>query len=121
MEASRIMYCRRCGTQNDDNAFKCVQCGDVLQQIQQAGAPVGSVRNYLAHSILATLFCCVPFGIVSIVYAAQVNSKLAAGDYAGAVEASNKARMWCWASFGTGLAVIVFYFLIAMLGAASGM
>ena len=26
------MYCRRCGTLNDDNAFKCVQCGDELQQ-----------------------------------------------------------------------------------------
>ena len=70
------MYCPKCGTQNDDNAFKCVQCGEVLQHIQQADAPVGSVPNYLAHSILATLFCCMPFGIVSIVYAAQVNGNL---------------------------------------------
>jgi hypothetical protein len=28
------MYCPKCGTKNDDNAYKCVQCGDILQ-----GAP----------------------------------------------------------------------------------
>lgn len=35
--------------------------------------------TYLAPAILTTIFCCLPFGIVSIVYAAQVNGKLAAG------------------------------------------
>ena len=115
------MYCRRCGTHNDDNAFKCLQCGEVLQYIQQADAPVGSVPNYLVQSILATLFCWVPFGIVSIVYAAQVNAKLGAGDYAGAVEASEKAKMWCWLSFGVGLIAIIFWFLIGFAGAFAEM
>ena len=27
------MYCPECGTQNDDNAFKCVSCGIVIQQM----------------------------------------------------------------------------------------
>jgi Tfp pilus assembly protein PilE len=26
------MYCPKCGTQNDDNAFRCTKCGIVLQQ-----------------------------------------------------------------------------------------
>ena len=26
------MYCPRCGTQNDDNNFRCLQCGTVIQQ-----------------------------------------------------------------------------------------
>ena len=38
------------------------------------------VPNNLVWAILSTLFCCLPAGIVSIVYAAQVNGKLAAGD-----------------------------------------
>ncbi|MFA6451551.1 MAG: CD225/dispanin family protein [bacterium] len=45
-------------------------------------------------SILSTLFCCFPFGLVSIVYSSQVNSKLNVGDIPGATEASGKARTW---------------------------
>jgi hypothetical protein len=109
------MYCRKCGTKNDDNAFKCVACGEILQQIQQIGAPVPSVPTYLTQAILVTLFCCQPFGIVSIVYAAQVNSKLGAGDYAGAVLVSKKARTWCWLSFGIGLGWMVIWLFFGIL------
>ena len=61
--------------------------------------------NYLVWSILATLCCCVPGGIVAIVYSSQVNSKLAAGDHFGAQAASDNAKLWCWISFGVGLVV----------------
>jgi hypothetical protein len=110
------MYCRKCGSLNDDNAFKCVKCGEVLQQVK-GGEPVQKVPNYLAQAILTTLFCCLPFGIVAIVYAAQVNSKVAAGDYAGAVEVSRKAKTWCWVSFGIGLAGSVIWFIFVLIGA----
>lgn len=66
------------------------------------GAPI---PNYLIQSILVTLCCCLPLGIVAIVFSAQVNSKLAAGDVAGAMDASNKAKMFCWIAFGIGIAV----------------
>ncbi|MBF1991021.1 CD225/dispanin family protein [Fischerella thermalis] len=78
-----------------------------------------NIPTYLPQAILTTLFCCLPFGIVAIVYAAQVSSKLSAGDYEGAMQASKNAKIWCWASFGSGLAVIVIYillFVIASLG-----
>ena len=78
-----------------------------------------NVPNYLVQAILVTLFCCVPFGIVSIVYAAQVNSKLAAGDFQGATEVSNKAKTWAWWAFGSGLGVTLIWFLMAFLGAAT--
>lgn len=61
--------------------------------------------NYLVQAILVTICCCIPGGIVAIVYAAQVNGRLAAGDYAGAVNASNNAKTWCWVSFGLGIIV----------------
>jgi hypothetical protein len=57
-----------------------------------------------------------PFGIVSIVYAAQVNSKLAVGDYAGAMDASQKAKTWAWWSFGIGLAAGLAYFGLVTIG-----
>jgi hypothetical protein len=79
----------------------------------------GSVPNYLTQSILVTICCCWPLGIPAIVFAAQVNGKLAVGDYAGAVEASNKAKMFCWISFGLGLLVIVGYALVGVISAMS--
>lgn len=63
----------------------------------------GYVPNYLAPAILATLFCCLPFGIVSIVYAAQVNGQLAAGDGAGAMRSSNNAKTWMWVAVACGV------------------
>jgi hypothetical protein len=81
---------------------------------QSAGGP--KPDNYLVWAILTTLFCCLPFGIVSIVFAAQVDSKYNAGDYGGAVDASNKARTWAIASAVVGVVAIVIY--VAILAAA---
>lgn len=110
------MYCQKCGEQNDDNAYKCVRCGEVLPRFEQPSVRPGvrSVPNYLVYAILATLFCCVPFGIAAIVYAAQVNGKLAAGDYAGALESSRKAKKWCWVAFGVGVTIAVLYIILVV-------
>lgn len=83
-------------------------------------APSQPVPNYLVQAILVTLFCCLPAGVVSIVFAAQVNGKLQAGDYAGATQASKNAKTWAWVSFGVGLGVIVLYLLIFVVLAAAG-
>lgn len=69
-------------------------------------------QNYLALSIISTLFCCQIFGIISIIYAAQVNSKYIAGDYMGAERASNNAKIWGFLSVGIGLLTILIIFLI---------
>jgi hypothetical protein len=79
------------------------------------------VENYLVFAILATVLCCLPAGIVAIVYASQVNSKAQSGDMAGALEASKNAKLWCWISAGTGLAVGVIWGLLAALGTLSHM
>jgi hypothetical protein len=65
------------------------------------------------------LFCCLPFGIVSIVYAAQVDSKYNAGDYAGALASSKNAKTWAWVSFGVGLVFILGYFILIAISASS--
>lgn len=73
------------------------------------------VPNHLVWAILSTLFCCLPFGIVAIVFAAQVNSKLQSGDVAGALESSRKAKIWCWASVAGWLVIAVIYILFVGL------
>ena len=54
--------------------------------------PTTQPDNFLVWAILGTLFCCLPFGIVSIVYASKVDRLWYAGDYDGAKDAARKAR-----------------------------
>ena len=67
-------------------------------------------------AILTTLFCCLPFGIVSIVYAVQVNSALAARNYELAKINSEKAKYWGMVSLWIGLAINA----ISIIGMALG-
>lgn len=90
---------------------------------QASGAPIGTppnVPNYLVQSVLVTLCCCLPFGIVAIVYSAQVNGLLAGGNIAGAIKASNSAKMWGWIAFGLGLLIQVAYIGLMVLGGVAG-
>jgi len=75
------------------------------------GAPPPS---NLVWAILCTLFCCLPFGIVSIVFAAQVNGKWQAGDVAGAQESSRKARQWAIYGAISGVVVGVLYIILVV-------
>ena len=84
------------------------------QQWQGAAAP--SIQSYLVPAILVTLFCFLPTGIAAIVFAAQVNSKRSIGDYAGAMEASKKARLWTIVSVAVG---VVFILIVIIASAAS--
>ena len=83
------------------------------QQIQQPQTPP---PNYLVFAILTTIFCCQILGIVSIVFAAQVNSKWNAGDFQGALNASKNAKLWAWVAFASGLIIILAFTLLAVFG-----
>ncbi len=77
--------------------------------------------NALVWAILSTVLCCLPFGIVAIVKATQVDTLWAAGNYDAACQAASDARKWCWISAGTAIAVWVIYFIaiIATIGLAA--
>jgi Interferon-induced transmembrane protein len=81
------------------------------------------IPNQMAWAILTTLFCCLPLGIVSIVYAAQVDGKRAAGDIEGARTASQKAGFWAIASAASVFVLVALWILffggVAMLAALS--
>jgi hypothetical protein len=74
-----------------------------------SGTP-DQVPNYLIPAIISAL-CCLPLGVVAIIFAAQVNGKVAAGDMAGAFNASRKAKMFSYIAIGLGLALWVCYFI----------
>ena len=74
-----------------------------------------TVPNYLVPAILS-IFCCWPLGIVAIIFAAQVNGKVAAGDLAGAADASKKAKLFSFIAIGIGVAFGLIYLLLTILG-----
>jgi ABC-type Fe3+ transport system permease subunit len=88
-----------------------------LQHNQQTNTPP---PNYLVWAILTTVLCCMPFGVVSIIFAAQVNSKWYSGDLEGAKNSSKNARTWAWVSFGFGLVTVLVGILLAVLGVFAG-
>lgn len=85
--------------------------------------PVGTKPDsFMVWAILSTIFCCLPFGIASIVNASKVDGLWASGDYNGANEAARKARTWFWWAFGLGAVVVIIniiYYIV--VGVAIGM
>jgi uncharacterized membrane protein YozB (DUF420 family) len=80
------------------------------------------VSNNLVWAILSTLFCCLPLGIVSIIHAAKVNGLLAAGDVAGARDASEKAKKWAiWSALAWVVVVILYVVVFVLLGVGGAM
>ncbi len=59
-----------------------------------AAVQIPCPNNHLVLSILVTLLCCLPGGIVAIVYSCQVNSLYNAGKTTEAQNASKWALRW---------------------------
>jgi len=84
-------------------------------------------ENWLVEAILVTILCCLPFGVIGIIFAAQVNTKQQAGDNEGAEKARREAARWTKIGFWVGLGCILLYVLfvfvmgVSFLGAASQM
>ena len=79
-----------------------------------SGTPT-TVPNYMIPAIVS-LFCCWPLAIVAIIFAAQVNGKVAAGDMQGAMDASKKAKLFSYISIGVGLGLGLIYVILMALG-----
>ena len=84
-------------------------------------SPSGVVKpkDYLVESILVTLFCCMVFGILGIVYSVQANSAFSSGNITAANEFSAKAKQWVTYGFWCGIAVVGVYAILALMGALS--
>ena len=86
--------------------------------------PPGTVKNYLIESILSLIFCGGLLAIPAVIYASQVDGKLAQGDYHGAVESSKNAKLWLTIAVSVvlvcGFGGACMYALIVMAAIAGG-
>jgi Interferon-induced transmembrane protein len=72
------------------------------------------VPNNLILAIVASvlsLLCCLPHGVISLIFALQVNKKAEAGDLEGAANAAKQAKMWAWIS----IIVAVIWFIVSLV------
>ncbi|MCI9074566.1 MAG: zinc-ribbon domain-containing protein [Dorea sp.] len=72
------------------------QTGYYSQPDNGYSQPVKPINGtpYLIFSILSTICCCLPLGIVSIIFASKIDSLQRIGDYAGAENAAKKAKIF---------------------------
>lgn len=114
------MFCRNCGAQIPDGTNFCPYCGSN----QTAAGPEPLVRHqqgekpstYLVLSIIVTILCCLPFGIIGIIYASKVDSCWNAGNFDEARENSRKAKTWDLVGLVLGFVTYLIYILLIFLG-----
>ena len=85
--------------------------------------PAGGSATVPNNMVLAiiSIFCCWPLAIPAIIFASQVNTKVAAGDLAGAQDASKKAKTFSYIAFGLGALWLVFWiiYVVFVVGIAA--
>ena len=77
-------------------------------------------KTWLVESILVTVFCCQILGIISIIYAAGVESKFYRGDIAGSESASKTAKTLVLISASLGLFLIALFIILGGIGLVAG-
>ena len=86
------------------------------QQPVNNGYAPGQPDNFMVWAILCTIFCCLPFGIVSIINANKVDTLWAMGDYQGAQVAAAKARSWFKWGVICGFIATIIYVALTLIG-----
>ena len=83
---------------------------------QPYGAQPPMPDPYMVWAVLVTVFCCLPFGIVSIVKASQVSSLYSQGRYQEAVAASEAAKKWAIWSAVAGVVISIMVIVLQIVG-----
>ena len=127
--SSEAAYCPHCGapitpkqTQEQQPAQEPARpCLQSAQPTANTAYPnINPPKTWLLESILATIFCCLPFGIIGIIYATKVESSWYAGRTSQALSYSKTAKTWTITSFVVGLVGIICYMLLMAFGVLSG-
>jgi hypothetical protein len=77
-------------------------------------------KNWLIESILVTLFCCLPLGIVGIIHATKVDTLWNSGQREEAYKSSREAGKWTKLGAILGVIGIVLYILLMIFGVFAG-
>jgi hypothetical protein len=66
-------------------------------------------------TVVSVMFCCIPHGLISLIFALQVNSKATAGDMVGAASAAKQAKTWGIVSLALSVVWLVIAIVLGVL------
>lgn len=95
-------------------ASEVADLADILQQMPPEPPQSMQImpKTWLLESILVTLFCCLPFGIVGIINATRVENLYLSGQYDMAEYYSREAKKWTiWGLVSSVILVMLYLFL----------
>lgn len=101
------MECKFCRSEIPEDTKVCPNCGTPVdpqtpQENNQGQDSMGSYRQpqepinstpYIIFAIISTVLCCMPLGVVAIIFASKINILQGAGDYEGAKNAAKKSKI----------------------------
>lgn len=111
-----MAFCSKCGSTLAEDVKFCPECGTAVNgapNVSQQYLPMPD--SNLVWGILTTIFCFLPFGIVSIVYASKVGTYYYTGNYELARDASKKAGTWAMWSAITLVIIVAIVLIIAAI------
>ncbi len=80
-------------------------------------APDNNLVIGIIATVVSVVFCCIPHGLVSLIFATQVNKKAAIGDMHGAMAAARQAKIWGIISIVVSCAWLVIAIFFGILNA----
>jgi len=118
------MYCPKCGTENDDNNFKCTRCGEILHPsappvaVAASDATLGGLVPYKNGPALAAyylgVFSLIPFLGVPLGIAAFILGIRGLRKAKEHPEVKGKAHAWVGIIAG-GLFAVLYLVLIGLM------
>lgn len=115
------MYCKNCGTELPEGTRFCTHCGTDQNTTRPVCTVPDRPNTNLILAILVTICCCVPFGIVGIVYASRVDSAWNTGHYEDARKFSRLARNWSLWGIALTILIYVLYIILLVAGVSWAM
>jgi len=85
----------------------------------QGGYPAQQPESNLVWGVLCAVLCCLPFGVVSIVYSSKVSGLWMQGRYAEAQTAADNAKKWAIWGAAAGVVVGIIYAVIMFSSSSS--
>ncbi len=114
------MFCRKCGTENDDNAYRCVKCGEFLHPEDRG--PSRSPRTSglaiasLVTSIAGVFMCFLVGQIVGIILGHQARRQIDNSE--GWITGEGMARAGIivgWAGIALDIGIILVIVILAVV------
>jgi hypothetical protein len=121
------MYCPKCGTQNDDNAYRCVNCQEIIQSIPIQPRPVSAADDQTMRMLIpidrsGLAIAAGYLGLFSILYVfapfALILGILAIRDIKKHPEKHGMGRAIFGVVMGAIFTVVLLIFIIALIVAS---